>query len=75
MPTVFGEPVQEGYALAHHDYPHETCLERAKRLSLLDTWYPELTMQLSANHQLKFTGDKALKLWDLWQTKIYGKNT
>jgi pyridoxine 5'-phosphate synthase PdxJ len=72
--TVHGVEIEPGaYAHYHPDYPKETCLERAKRLDLIDEWYPELTMQLSANHQLTYTGDRALELWDLWKAKIYGK--
>lgn len=36
----------------------ETMLEYATRRNLLDTWYPELELQLSNNHSLIYTGDK-----------------
>lgn len=50
----------------------ESMYDRAERLDMLDRWCPVLYMQLSANHTLKFTGDKALSLWAAWKAKQYG---
>lgn len=51
----------------------ESALHYAKRRGLLDVWYPELELQLSNNHSLIYTGDKALSLWEAWCAKIFGK--
>lgn len=52
---------------------NETMIQYARRRNFLDYWYPELTLQLSNNHSLVYTGDKALDLWKVWQSKIFGK--
>lgn len=70
--TVFGETVRDEYAAYHPSYPQERMLERATRLGILDVWIPHLTLQLTANHQLVYTGEKALSIWKAWQSKIYG---
>lgn len=51
----------------------ETMLQYAKRKNLLDSWHPELTLQLSNNHSLVYTGSKALELWGAWKGKIFNK--
>jgi hypothetical protein len=73
--TVRSEIMYEHELAAYHpDYPGETLLERAKRLDITDKWTPVVTFQLTANHNIQFTGTKAFKMWELWQAKIYGKN-
>lgn len=51
----------------------ETMLQYAKRRDLLDCWYPELTLQLSNNHSLIYTGNKAISLWEAWKALIFSK--
>ena len=60
-------------AMFHPDYPGESTFARAQRLNLLDIWTPVVTFQLTANHNIQFTGEKAVKMWELWRAKIYGK--
>jgi hypothetical protein len=60
-------------AAPHPSYPHETMLERATRLDILDTWVPVCIAQLTANHSLQFTGDKALSFFKAWKAHIYGR--
>jgi hypothetical protein len=54
-------------------YPGETMLERAIRLDLLDVWKPVVTFQLAANHNVIYHGKKALSMWRVWQSRIFGK--
>ena len=48
-------------------------LEVATQLKVLDVWVPQCKFQLSSNHTITYTGDKALSLWDTWRAKIFGK--
>ena len=50
-----------------------TMLQYAIMHNLTDIWHPELTLQLSSNHSLVFTGQKALDLKKAWDSKIFGK--
>jgi hypothetical protein len=52
---------------------NETMLQYAERRGLIYYWYPRLTLQLSNNHSLVYTGDKALELWKAWNAKVFGK--
>lgn len=65
----------DDYAYPHMEYPMETCLERAKRLDILDTWVPRCTLQLTANHCLVYEGEKALAIWKAWRAKIFDEPT
>lgn len=62
-------------AYHHYNFPRETELQRAKRLGILDVWYPVLILELSANHRLRYTGKKAKQLWKVWKAKIYANRT
>ena len=73
-PTAHGCDIPDVPARPHPDYPHETMVERAKRLDIIDVWTPRLTFQLSANHQLIYTRDKALSLWAAWRERIFNKS-
>jgi hypothetical protein len=73
MTTVRGESVRDEMAAYHPDYPLETMRERALRLDLFDYWTPVCTFQLSANHNLTYTGEKALAMWKAWNSKIFKK--
>lgn len=48
-------------------------LQLAKELKLIDVWIPHCKFQLTANHSITYTGDKALSLWKAWQAKIFKK--
>jgi hypothetical protein len=51
----------------------ETLLEKALRLKILDKWIPYTIFQVSANHRLTYTGDKAISLWKAWCEKQFNK--
>lgn len=70
QPTVHGHEFETS---AVRDISGETLLTYAKRRKLLDTWTPELTLQLSNSHSLVFTGVKAQSLWAMWRAKQFGK--
>ena len=73
-PSVRGRTVSDAeMAYPHPDYPGETTLARAKRLNVLDVWTPVCKFQLTANHNIEFTGDKALTMYDAWCARIFGK--
>jgi len=66
-PTVYGHTVSDlDFAPEVAGWPKETMLDRAKRRKLLDVWTPECVLQLSANHSLLYTGDKAVAIWKEW---------
>lgn len=60
-------------ALYHPDYPGETTIERGKRLGLMDVWTPVVQFQLTANHNIQYTGKKALAMWKAWNERIFNK--
>jgi hypothetical protein len=75
LTSIRCEPVYPDKPAHYHvQYPGETESQRAKRLGLLDVWNPQLTLKLTANEHLIYTGQKALTLWEVWKAKIYGKN-
>jgi len=49
-------------------------VEVAKERGMLDTWIPKVVFQLTANHNISYTGEKAVSLWEAWRAKIFGKN-
>lgn len=69
IPTVNGREIANDYRAG----TNETLLSFAKRKQLIDTWHPELTLQLSNNHSLIYTGRKALSIWEAWKAKCFGK--
>lgn len=50
-----------------------TMLDTAISKHLLDTWIPCVTFQVTANHRLTYTGEKAESLWKAWNEKIFNK--
>lgn len=68
-PSVHGRVVSATKKSAHLD---TTELALAKELGLLDRWTAVLKLELSANHRLTYTGDKATSLWNAWNTMIFG---
>jgi hypothetical protein len=62
-------------AIPKLNWPRESLLARAMRKKIVDKWTPVLTLQLTANHSLTYTGEKALTLYKAWCAKIYGSRT
>jgi hypothetical protein len=42
--------------------------------SKLDIWTPFLSLQLTANHCIAYTGNKAVSIWKEWNRRIFKKN-
>ena len=72
--SVHGTLIESGvYAIPLlPEYPHETQLERARRLGILDVWSPHCSLYLRNNHSLRFTGSKAVKVWKQYNAHIFG---
>jgi len=43
----------------------------ANEYKIKDVWTPYCKFQLSSNHTITYSGEKALSLWKAWQTKIF----
>lgn len=56
-----------------HGWGHTTMLEYATRYNLLDVWIPYIVLQVTANHRLIYTGDKAVSIWKTWCEKQFNK--
>ena len=70
--TVHGcEIDEEEFALPYHDYPHETLIERARRLDIIDKWIPVLKISMNNGHILEFTGKKAISLKEAFSSKQF----
>lgn len=67
--VMLGEP--NAYALPHPDYPHETVIERARRLGILDKWTAVCQFIITANRTLTFRGDDATKKWRAYNKHVY----
>ena len=50
-----------------------TLRELAKELGIVDVWTPRVRLQLTANHSLVYTGDKAVSMWNEWSKRIFNK--
>jgi hypothetical protein len=59
--------------LWHPDRPIESTFDAAKRLDILDIWQPEITLKLTANEYLIYTGAKAISINECWNAKVFGK--
>lgn len=70
FPTVRGQVFD-----AHHMHISgmKTMLEYATEHRLLDRWKPECKFQLSANHNITYTGKKATVMWKEWNRRIFKK--
>lgn len=69
-------PSVMGYTIYPNDIrfgTNELMIIYTKRRNLLDAWISERELQLSNNHSLIYTGQKALDLWDSWKAKIFSK--
>lgn len=73
--TVHGIAFDDtAFAYPHVEYPLETCLERAKRLEILDVWTPVLVLQVQCNRTIRYTGPKAISVWKAWRAKVFGES-
>lgn len=73
QPTVHGIDVDwSEQAASHPDFPHETMLERARRLDLLDIWTPVCKLVVAANRQLYYFGEDAHRIYKAYNAHIYG---
>jgi len=55
-------------------YGHSITMEDyAVMRGIKDVWTPICTLQLTANHSLKYTGDKAKSIWREWNRRIFKK--
>lgn len=50
-----------------------TMFDLADENGMLDIWIPYATFQLSNNHSLTYTGDKALSMMAAWKERIFNK--
>lgn len=71
-PTVRGQEIG-GAALYHPDYPNESTFDRAKRLGVLDKWIPVWVCILNNGHRLEYTGEKAIKMRDKYNSIVFPK--
>lgn len=69
--TVRAVPVGNEPAAAHHDFPSETMIERAKRLDLLDKWVAVARFQMYSQ-KLEFVGEDAKAKWNAYNAYYYG---
>lgn len=76
-PTAFGSSISSTlFAKAipgRKETYAETELEAAKRLGILDVWFPVTRIQFANNHALEYTGEKAESIWKAWNEKIFSK--
>jgi len=56
-----------------HEFPHETKLERARRMEILDSWKAVCIYQFRNNHSITFEGSLAIKKRDAYNKHIYHK--
>ena len=71
--SVYGTVLPTSYAAYHPDFPGETVIERARRLDLLDKWKPVVSFQLTANHTITYTGEKATLMWNMYCERLRRK--
>jgi hypothetical protein len=48
--------------------------EYARSENIIDIWTPEVKFQLTANHYVIYSGDKAIAMSKAWREKIFNKN-
>jgi hypothetical protein len=72
-PTVNGEIVGDDLAGHLDQFPGETMRQRAERRGLIDVWTPVFMVQFSASQTLRYTGKKALSIWEAWRAMQFGK--
>lgn len=60
------------YGRYHFQYTHETMLERARRLDIIDKWTPVLKVKMQGGVRQEFTGERALSIWEAFKAKEFG---
>ncbi len=70
-PTVHGEILKnpDHFATHHCEYPSETILERARRLSILDEWRAVCIFTCNSRVTVRFEGNRATQMWGKWLAK------
>lgn len=74
-PTVNGREIEltaYAYPLLH-DYPHETQLERALRLGILDRWQSIVIFHFHNHSRIERRGAGALALFQAYNAYIFNK--
>lgn len=72
--TINGVSYEENELASYIEgYEQETCIERARRLGLLDVWTPLVIVKMQSRYTLTFSGTMALRIWRAWQSKIFNK--
>ena len=59
-------------AASHPDYPHETMLERARRLDIIDRWTAVCKLVVAANRHIYYFGEDAHRVFKAYNAHIYG---
>ena len=76
-PTCFGDRLREDqYTMPVPGEKHtvkETEVETAKRLGIIDRWFPVTRFQFANTHCIEYTGEKAQAMWKAWNEKIFKK--
>lgn len=75
-PTIHGTEMvdmDKEYAPFNMDYPHETLLEKARRLDILDTWTPVLVCKCKGRESYTFEGELAKEMWSEYRKWRYSK--
>jgi hypothetical protein len=72
--TVHGRRINpDEPALPLSDHPGETVGQRAVRRGLVDRWVPVIVLRVSSADKLRFSGERAEKLWDAWNARLFGR--
>lgn len=72
-PTVHAQEIDPNELAGNlPEHPGETMLQRATRRGLLDRWTAKIRLQMSGCHALVFQGDRAVKLREAWNARIFG---
>lgn len=69
MDTLFGHSVDPADKLYKSE---ETKLAAARRTGLIDKWIAQCKFQLSNNHSITYTGDKATSMYKAWCAHVFG---
>lgn len=56
-----------------HEFPHETLIERARRLDLIDRFEAKFKATLYDGNTYECLGAKALEMWNAYRSFIFSK--
>lgn len=45
------------------------------KVGVLDRWHEVVSFQLTANHTIEYTREKAVSMWAAWKARIFGQLT